>query len=129
MLAQHLHDATIRGKLASVGVLLQMPGQPALLRDFVERGELVGCGLVRSEDAKAVHVQPHDVPEQKAERLHVVSRRHAGLGDGDGMGAEVRHVERLAKEATIRDGVRAHPPMLLGDERLELRDEPPRVVE
>src|SRR5208283_4629217 len=91
MLAQHLHHASVGSKLAAVAVLREVLCQPDLLGDFINRLESVGLRFIRSEDAKAVHVQPHYFPDEIAERRDIPGRGCAGFFDLNCGSAEIRH--------------------------------------
>ncbi len=113
VLAEHLHDAAVRGQFAAVRVLREILPQPDLLADFVDRLELVRLRLVRAEDAEVVHVQPHDFAQEVAEGGDVAGQGRAGFLDLDGGIAEVGHVQRPAQHPAIGDRVCAHSPAAL----------------
>jgi hypothetical protein len=100
MLAEHLHDASVRGQLAVVGVLREglsneeiehaqadvvnfAHGEPDLLTDLVEGLKRVGLRLVRPEDPKIAHVLPHDIAQEGAKGGDVARLGHARFLDLD----------------------------------------------
>ena len=96
VLAEHLHDAAVRGKLAAVGVFREVLAEPDLLADFIDGLELVGLRLVRPEDAEVLHVLPHHFAKEVAEGGDVAGQGRAGFLDFDGGVAEIRHLQWLA---------------------------------
>ena len=113
VLAEHFHNSTVRCKLPAVSILREVLAEPDLLTNFIDRLELVGLCLVWPEDAEVLHVLPHHLPEKIAELGDATGQRRAGLLDFNAEPAEIRHLQWLAYQATIRDGVGAHPPMTL----------------
>ena len=54
MLAEHLHDAAVRGEIAAVGILREIFRQPYFLGDVEERLQPVGLRLVGPEYAEVL---------------------------------------------------------------------------
>ena len=66
--AEHLHHASVRSDLGSVGVFRKCLREPGLAAGLVDSVELVGGVLVRAEHAEGRHVTPHDLAEECGER-------------------------------------------------------------
>ncbi len=107
VLAQDLHDPTVRREVLVVG---QRVGHPGAVGDVEEGVEPVGGGFVGADDAKVapVGVGGHHVSQEPAED----SRRFGADGptcrDIDRVVAKVGQSEVLGQETTIGVGVRAH---------------------
>jgi hypothetical protein len=82
-------------------------GEPSLLGNLVHGVEPVGLGLVRPEEPEVVLIQPHDLPHQDAEEASVTDLDCSWFLDLDAESAEVRHVQGLADQPAVGDGVGA----------------------
>ena len=129
VLAEHLHDAPVGGQVAAVGVLREVLAERRLFGDLVHSVEPVRLRLVRPEEPEVVLVQPHDFPRQGAKEAGVTDLGCSWLLDLDAEGAEVRHVQGLAEQPTVGDGVGAHPSIPLRRERPQFRDELASLIE
>lgn len=56
MLREHLHDASIEGKVATVFIFFKVVSQPDLLASFVDLVKLVRLRLIRSEDTEVFRI-------------------------------------------------------------------------
>src|SRR5438477_9171110 len=92
VLAEHFHDATIRGKLPAIGVFGEVFAKPNFFADFVDSLELVRLGLVWPEDSEILHVLPRHFSEKIAERGDAAGQGRAGFFDFNSGIAEVRHL-------------------------------------
>src|SRR5262245_17745436 len=110
MLAEHLHDATVRSKLATVRIFREVLAEPHLLGNFVDGLELVGFRLVWPENPEILHVSPRDFAEKVPESRDVAGQGRAGFLDFNGRLAKIGHLQGLPYQTAIRDGVGAHPP-------------------
>ncbi len=104
VLAQHLHDAAVRGEVASVIVFGKALLDPEFLAHFVEVIELVRSGFVRTENAEVRRIRLHDVGEHLAERTRVLCLRQSRLvrlcerSRGSQVAAELSSVDRHWRE-------------------------------
>ena len=64
--AEHLHHAAIGSDIGAVGILRLDLRQPGFQAGFVNVLQAVGSIFVRTEQTKAVHVVPHDIPQKLA---------------------------------------------------------------
>ena len=96
VLAEHLHNATVRRKLPAVLVFREVLAEPDLLADFVEGLKHVRLGLVRPEDPEVLDVLPHDLAQKVPEGGNAGGRGHAGFLDFNGGAPEIRHLQGLA---------------------------------
>lgn len=119
VLRQHLHDAAGRGQVAAVLVLVKVLAHPYLLGDLVDGAELVGLGLVGAEEAEVLGVLGHDVAQEERHVLHAAALVGGRAVKGDGVLAEVGHLEGLLDDAAVGDGVGAHAADALGAEGLQ----------
>jgi len=105
MLAENLHDATRAGE---VHVIVLQPRRPLASGHLKDRGEAVGGGLVRAEEAEvaAVIVQRHDVAQEVAQNLGRLARRLARRGHRQGVGAEVGQAQVLEQQPGVGVGIR-----------------------
>ncbi|OIQ69769.1 hypothetical protein GALL_486260 [mine drainage metagenome] len=91
VLGQHFHHASIGRQLATVGIFRQGVRQPGLLADFIDVVQLVGAVLVGPEHAEVVHVEPHDVAQEAAQRAGIFGQRGARTDHGNCVVTAVRH--------------------------------------
>ena len=110
VLAEHLHHAAVGRQLAAVGVFGQIVRQPEFLARFVDGVEPVGRVLVGAEDAKVVHVLPHDIAQESPSGRVFSAAVLPGLFDLDGVVAEVGQAQRLAQQAAVGVRIGAHAP-------------------
>src|SRR6266550_4892782 len=129
VLAEHLHNATARRELPAVVIFREVLAEPDLLTNFINSLELVGLCLVRPNDPEVLHVSPRHFSEKLAEDRYTARQGRAGFLDFNAEAAEIRHLQWLAYQATIRNGVGAHPPMTLRSQCLQLWNESPVLVE
>src|SRR5215469_15773524 len=113
VLAQHLHNSTVRHEIAPIGIFRKVLAEPDLLTNFINSLELVGLCLVRPNDPEVLHVSPRHFSEKLAEDRDTARQGRAGFLDFNAEATEIRHLQWLAYQATIRDGVGAYPPMTL----------------
>jgi hypothetical protein len=113
VLTQHLHNATLGGKLAAISVFREIFAEPDLFPNFIDGLELVGLGLVWPNDAEVLHVPPRYFPEKLAEVGDAAGHSLTGFFDLNGEIAKIRHVQWLAEQTAIRDRIGAHPPIAL----------------
>ena len=110
MLAEHLHDMAVARQMVVFGQGLRDPGA---VGDVEHRREPVGCGLVRSEQAKVMvlldHVAQEDAHDPR--RLAVGLPR---LDNRDRVIGEVWHDQLAPQQSAIGVRVCAHPPVALG---------------
>src|SRR5215510_12187923 len=111
VLAEHLHNSTVRCKLSPVSILREVLAEPDLLTNFIDRVELVGLCLVWPKDPEVLHVSPHHFAEKHAQLGNATGQACAGFLDFNTSAAEIRHLQWLAYQATIRNGIGAHPPI------------------
>src|SRR5262249_39989554 len=95
MLAEHLHDATVRSKVATVRVFREVLAEPNLLGDFVDGLELVGFRLVWPKNSEILHVPPRDFAEKGPEGRDVAGQGRAGFLDFNGSLAKIGHLQGL----------------------------------
>ena len=108
VLAEHLHHPAIGGQFAAIGIFREVLGNPELLADLVDVLQLVGCVLVRAEDAEAVHVRFHDVSEESAQRPGILGFDLSGFLDLQAVVAEIRQAQRLLEESAVCVRIGAH---------------------
>src|SRR5947208_16071950 len=101
VLAEHLHNSTVRCKLAAVIIFREVLAEPDLLTNLIDGLELVGLCLVWPEHTEVVHVSPHYFPEKIAQLGDATGQGLAGFLDFNTGAAEIRHVAWLAQQATI----------------------------
>src|SRR5271166_6717976 len=129
MLAEYLHYSAIWSELTSVSVLREVLSEPDLLGDFINRLESVGLRFIRPEDAEAVHVPSHHFPQEIAECRDVPGQSCAGFFDFDRRAPKIGHIKRLANKTAVGDRVCTHPPISLGSQSFQLRDQPAFAIE
>ena len=81
VLAEHLHNSTVRCKLPAVSIFRKVLAEPDLLTNFIDGLELVGLCLVWPEDPEVLHVSPHHFPEKIAEVGDATGHGLAGFLD------------------------------------------------
>src|SRR5262245_2163205 len=102
VLAQHLHNSTVRCKLPAVIIFREVLAEPDLLTNFIDGLELVGLCLVRPNDPEVLHVSPRHFSEKLAEDRDTARQGRAGFLDFNAEAAEIRHLQWLAYQATVR---------------------------
>ena len=102
---------------------------PLLVGDVEHRLQTVRRGLVGTEDAEVVGVQPDDVGEPLAEHARRLGDRRPGGDDVDGVVAEVGQAQVLEQQPAVGVRVGAHPQLALGRERGDVRVERAVLVE
>src|SRR6516164_4838325 len=129
VLAEHLHNSTVRCKLTAVSIFRKVLAEPDLLANLIDGLELVGLCLVWPEDTEVVHVPPHHFPKKTSKFGDATGDGCAGLLHFNTSAAEIRHLQWLAYQATIRDGVGAHPTIPFWSQGLQLWNESAVLVE
>ena len=112
-------------------VVLDHPRLPLAVGDVEHRSQEVREGLVGSEDAEVplLLVQLGHVAQELAEDERILGVDGAGRRDVHRMDAKVRHPEVAQQGAAVGMGIGAHPPLALGRELGELRDQAAAGVE
>ena len=108
MLAQHLHDTSIRREVIVVGNGL---GDPGAVRHVEHVLPAVGVVLVRTEQAEVARreVELHHVAQVVAHNPRRLRGHGAGGGNLDGVVAEVRQPQVVQQGAAVRVRIGAHP--------------------
>ena len=126
VLGEHLDARGPRAQCLVGREDLRLPGARGHLED---RAQPVRRRLVGAEDAEAVGVAAHDVPQEGSEDAGRLGGGPAGRLDGDGVVAEVGQRKRLEQQAAVRARVRAHSPVALRWQRRQGRDQGAAGVE
>src|SRR5215471_8363807 len=71
VLAEHFYHPAVAREFGAVSVLWKILSNPELLTHLVNCVELIGCVLVRTEDAEVLHVELHNFPQKIAQRTSV----------------------------------------------------------
>ena len=71
MFAKHLYYSAVGGQLAAIRVFRKVCSDPELFADLVDVLQLVRCVFIGTEDAEAIHVGFHDIPEESSEGARV----------------------------------------------------------
>src|SRR5215831_20353745 len=95
VLAQHLHDSTVRREIAAVGIFRKVLAEPRFLADLINCLEHIGLGFVRSKHAEVLHVAPHHFPQIISESRYIARDGRPRFLYIDGEVAKIRQVQWL----------------------------------
>ena len=122
MLRKQFHDPAVGRQFAAVGIFGKVIGQPQFLAGFINGIQLVGSGFVGTEDAEALHVVAHDVPQEASQGPRVLGRCLPWRIHLDRIVPKIGETEGLAEQPAVRMGIGAHAPVAFGREGFEFRD-------
>jgi hypothetical protein len=114
VLGEHLDHAPVGAQIQVDRKLILLPGLPGHL----EHGaEAIGLGLVGAEDPEVLRrrVQRHHIAQHVAEHARGLGRRHAGIGDGHRVVAEVGEPEIPQQQPAVGVRAGAQAPVAAGD--------------
>src|SRR5690349_13476295 len=115
MLAEHLHNASVRRKMI---VPRQSFGDPGTIGDFQSILPTVRVVLVRTEEPEilCVDVQLHHIAQESSHNAGGLFRDCTRSWHGDSVIAEVREAQIAKDRTTIGVWISAHPTVSLGGE-------------
>src|SRR6516164_3204056 len=97
MLAEHFHDPAIRRQLAAIRILGEIFTEPSLLGHLIERGQAVGCVLVRTKYPEVRRVTVRNVTQVLSEDLGRTDLCGARLLSADGILLKIWQPQRFAQ--------------------------------
>ena len=128
VLAEHLHHAAVGRQVVVVRVTIRHPGSVGDLHRVLPAVRVV---LVGTEEAEVplVHVQLHDVAQERPHHTGGFGRDGTGVRHLDGIVAEVGQPQVLEQQAAVGMWIGAHAAFPPGCQRGQLGGEPPGLVE
>ena len=112
-------------------VILYFAGLPLTVGDFKDRAQEIRERLIGTEDAEItlILIQRGHVAEEVTQHEGILSFHGAGRRHTHRMGVEIRHAQVAEENSAVGVRISAHPPVALGRQFGQFRQEPAVVIE
>src|SRR5256884_6263491 len=109
MFPQHFDSPAVTSKFSAVRIFGKVLRNPEFLTDRINIIQFVGSVFVWSEDAKVLHVQFHDIPQEHSQRTRVFGLNGPRFFKLQAVLLEVRKAQGPLKLSPVSVRIRAHP--------------------